>query len=167
MLEKPCLEQNLNRYLVIYDNYTAYYHSEIDFHLCLCQDFHRHLLNMDSFELQSHYQHTFRNPSLSRKPNWTIGTIIRVRKFGTQYHNARVIAKDCSIIKICFFERKSQTEMWIHSNSPIIDLSQDILAPKQIDSSKDIIITDIDLSRLRKRQINDNIINEGIPIKID
>jgi hypothetical protein len=114
----------------------------------------------------------------SKQSNWTIGTIIRVRKFGTQYHHARIIDKDCSIIKICFFERKSQPEMWIYSNSSIIDSYQDLsLSSIRISSSlsssfphssiEDIIISDTDLSRLRKRKTHVNNINEGISIKND
>ena len=39
VFETPCQMKNQNRYLVLYDNFTAYYHSHSEFHLCLCQDF--------------------------------------------------------------------------------------------------------------------------------
>jgi hypothetical protein len=157
--------------LIIYDNYTAYYHLQTDFHLCLCQDFQKHLANIDYTELRSYYQYAFQNSHTFKQPNWTIGTIIRVRKFGAQYHNARIIDKDCSIIKICFFERKSQPVIWIHSNSSMIDSFQELSlsrklrlssSSKSLQSFDDIIISDTDLSRLRKRKTNVNNINEGI-----
>lgn len=94
-----------------------------------------------------------------------------MRKFGLQYHNARIIDKDCSLIKVCFFERKSQSEMWIHSNSSFVDVTQDLFLSTKltISSSSDespipteeMMIKDLDLSRLRKRKINVNNINEG------
>jgi len=181
VLEKPCSIKNLNRYLIIYDNYTAYYHLQTDFHLCLCQNFEKHMSNIDYTELRAHYRNAFRNSNKSKQYNLAIGTIIRVRKFDTQYHNARIIDKDCSIIKLCFFERKSQTEMWIHSNSSIIEFSSQELSlssklrisspvlssSKSHDSIKDIILSNSDLSRLRKRKTNVNNINEGISVKYD
>jgi len=178
ILENPCPMKNFNRYLIIYDNYTAYYHLQIDFHLCLCQNFQKHMSNIDYLELRSYYKHAFQNSMTSKQSNWTIGTIIRVRKFGTQYHHARIIDKDCSIIKICFFERKSQPEMWIYSNSSIIDSYQDLslsrilrisssLSSSSHNSMEDMIISDTDLSRLRKRKTSVNNINEGISIVND
>jgi hypothetical protein len=173
ILEQPCPMKNFNRYLIIYDNYSASYHLQIDFHLCLCQDFQKHMLNIDYSELRSYYKHAFQNFNTSKQSNWTIGTIIRVRKFGTQYHHARIIDKDCSIIKICFFERKSQPEMWIYANSSIIESFQGLSLSRklQISSShntiEDIIISDTDISRLRKRKTNVNNINEGISIRND
>ncbi len=168
ILEKPCLNENHNRYLILYDDYTAYYHSQTDLHLCLCQDFQKHLSNIDYTELRSYYHHAFRNSHRSKSSNWTIGTIIRVRKFGTQYHNARIIDKDCSIIKICFFERKSQAEIWIHSNSSMIDSFEELSLTNKLTISsstqaiEDMIISDTDFSRLRKRKNHVNHINEGI-----
>jgi len=137
--------------------------------------------NIDYRELKSYYQHAFENFQTFKRSNLTLGKIIRVQKFGTQYHNARIIDKDCSIIKLCFFERKSQTEMWIHSNSSIIEFSSQELSlssklrisspvlssSKSHDTIKDIILSNSDLSRLRKRKTNVNNINEGISIKND
>jgi hypothetical protein len=178
VLETPCQTINNNRYLVLYDNFTASYHSHSEFHLCLCQDYRRHLLNIDYKELRSHYQHAFQNLNNSLQQKYSLGSIIRVRKFGTQYHHARIIDKDCSIIKICFFERKSQPEMWIYSNSSIIDSYQDLslsrilrisssLSSSSHNSMEDMIISDTDLSRLRKRKTSVNNINEGISIVND
>jgi hypothetical protein len=180
ILETPCSLKNFNRYLIIYDDFAAYYHLQTDFHLCLCQDFQRHMSNIDYTDLRSHYQHAFHGPNTSNKSKtFTLGTIIRVRKFGSQFHNARIIDKDCSIIKICFFERKSQAEMWIHSNSSIIDQSQELPLPIKLRMSsqsssssssisdnpiKDLVLSDSDLSRLRKRKTNVININEGISI---
>ncbi|CAF1154657.1 unnamed protein product [Rotaria sordida] len=177
IFEKPCSIKNLNRYLIIYDNFTAKYHSQTDFHLCLCQDFEKHLSNIDYIELRSYYKYAFRNLNKFHQSNFSIGTIIRVRRFDTQYHNARIIDKDCSLIKICFYERKSQTQIWIHSNSSMIDSSQELSlttklkisssssslssSVRSLDSTNDMMITDLDLSRLRKRKTNVNNINEG------
>ncbi|CAF1173306.1 unnamed protein product [Rotaria sp. Silwood1] len=178
ILEKPCSIKNLNRYLIIYDNYTAQYHLQTDFHLCLCQDFHKHLSNIDYTDLRSYYKHAFKNSNRIQQSNFSIGTIMRVRKFGSQYHNSRIIDKDCSLIKICFYERKSQTQIWIHSKSSMIDSSQELSLStklkislssssllsspfKSSDSTNDMMIADLDLSRLRKRKPHVNNINEG------
>lgn len=146
ILEQPCSIKNQNRYLVLYDNHTAAYHSQIDFHLCLCQEFAKHLLSIDYIDLRFYYQQIFDNLNRFAPPNWSLGQIIRVKKFGSQYHNARIVDKDHSLIKICFFERKSQAEMWIYSNSSIIQ------------SYADIPITETDLRCLRKRKTH---VNEG------
>jgi hypothetical protein len=169
VLEQPCLTKNKNRYLVLYDNFTASYHSDSEFHLCLCQDFRRHLLNIDYKELRSHYQHAFENLNTSMLSNYPLDSIIRVRKFGAQYHNVRVIDIDCSIIKICFFERKSKKEMWIHSNSSIIEPSSQVLQSTTLaihsepqTPTEEIVNSYSDLSRLRKRKNNTSNINKGI-----
>ncbi|CAF3953972.1 unnamed protein product [Rotaria sordida] len=166
--EMPCSIKNKNRYLVLYDNFTASYHSHSEFHLCLCQDFRRHILNIDYKDLRSHYQHAFQNSNLSRQSNYTIGNIIRVRKFGAQYHNVRIIDIDYSIIKICFFERKSKKEIWIHSNSSIIEQSQQILQltrltipPSPQTPTEEISNSYSDLSRLRKRKSHSSNTNKG------
>lgn len=173
--ERPSSIDNQNRYLILFDNYTAAYHSQINFHLCLCQNFQRHLSNFDYQELRSYYEHVFQPSARSKSSHWPIGTIIRVRKFGTQYHNARIIDRDCSIMKICFFERKSQTEVWIYSNSPMIDSMVNIPLSNTIrlssssttlNSMEDIIISDGDFSRLRKRKNNVNNRSEGICLSI-
>ena len=151
--EIPCLETNNNRYLVLYDNFTARYHSHSEFHLCLCQDFRRHLLNIDYKVLRSHYQHALQNvtsPTLSKYP---LNTVIRVKKFDGQYHNARVIEIDCSIIKICFFERKAKSEIWIHSNSSIIEHAPPISLSAPPTPTED---PDPDRPRLRKRKSDGN-----------
>jgi hypothetical protein len=173
ILEIPCPKTNHNRYLVSYDNFTAYYHSYSEFHLCLCQDFRRHLLNIDYKDLRVHYQHAFQNLDRFLQPKYTLNSVIRVRKFGTQYHNVRVIDIDCSIIKISFFERKSKTEIWIHSNSSIIESSPPesqstaLSIPSPPSSApqtptKEITDSYSDLSRLRKRKSNGNNTNKSM-----
>jgi len=119
IFERPSLTLNQNRYLILYDNFTAAYQAHSQLHLCLCQDFRRHLLNIDYQELRAHYQHAFDNQS--KTVTYERGRTLRVKKFGHQYHNVRIIDIDCSLIKISFFERKSQPEIWIHSNSSIIE----------------------------------------------
>jgi hypothetical protein len=159
IIENPCSIKNANRYLIIYDDFTADYHLQTDFHVCLCQDYEKHLSNIDYTELRSYYQHSFHQSNLSKQTNFLLGTIIRVRKFGTQYHNARIIDKDCSIIKICFFERKSQTEMWIHSNSSMIESSEEFYLSRKLRISSSTSNSE------RKRKTNLNHITEGIEEK--
>jgi hypothetical protein len=165
VLEIPCLMKNNNRYLVLYDNFTACYHSHSEFHLCLCQDFRRHLLNIDYKVLRTYYQHAFQNLDISIQSKYTLDNIIRVRKFGDQYHNVRIIDIDYSIIKICFFERKSKKEIWIYSNSSIIEQTTPILSPPSSapqSPTKEIVNSYSDLPRLRKRKINGNNMNKGM-----
>ena len=168
VFERPSIA-NHSRYLILFDDYTAAYDHQTDFHLCLCQNFPKHLSNIDYSQLRTYYQYVFEQSSRSNSTNWPIGTIVRVRKFGTQYHNARIIDRDCSIMKICFFERKSQAEMWIHSNSSMIDptvhvpLAQTFpLSSSTLNSIEDLIISDGHFSRLRKRKSNVNNRLEGI-----
>ena len=172
VFETPCPTKNLNRYLVFYDNFTAYYHSHSEFHLCLCQDFRRHLLNIDYKDLRLHYQNAFQNSNVSMQTKYSVGDIIRVRKFGDQYHNARVIDIDCSIINVCFFERKSKTELWIHLNSSIIERSTQVLESTAVTipspppsepqtSTEEFVNSYSDLSRLRKRKCNGSSANKG------
>ena len=168
ILETPCSIKNNNRYLVLYDDFTAHYHLLSEFHLCLCQDFRRHISNIDYKDLQLHYQHAFKNSNLSKQSTYVLNSIIRVRKFGAQYHNVRIIDIDCSIIKICFFERKSKKEMWIHSNSSIIEqFQQASQSITTISSSPQTSVDDFshsspDLSRLRKRKIHNSNTNDGM-----
>ena len=122
ILEQPCLVTNNNRYLVLDDSFAARYYTQPEFHLCLCQDFRRHLLNIDYKELRTFYQHAFECTTKNfRLRRFHCHETIRVKKFDATYHRAEVIQLDCSIMKICFFERKSQKQMWIHSNSSIIE----------------------------------------------
>ena len=175
--ERPCPMKNKNRYLVLYDNFTACYQTHSDLHLCLCQDYRRHLLNIDYKELRTHYQHVFQNLNHSIQTKYNLGNIIRVKKFGSQYHNVRVVDIDCSIIKICFFERKSNKEMWIYSDSMIIEQSQEIIQSTTLTlpspppsepptPTEESINSYSDLSRLRKRKSNGNDMNKGMLISI-
>ena len=76
---------------------------------------------------------------------------------------------DCSIIKICFFERKLKPEIWIHSNSSIIDqtsLNAQPMIPSPPSSSpptptKEIVESYADLTRLRKRRNNSDNTNKN------
>jgi hypothetical protein len=166
ILEMPCSTTNHDRYLVIYDNFTAYYHLSTDFHLCLCQDFSRHVFNMDYIDIRTHYQYAFQTCQTSLVRNLQVGSIIRVKKFGTQYHNARIIEQDCSIIKICFYERKSQPEMWLHCQSSIIERNVSNSNDVAVELSKSNFIDDkityeSDVSRLRKRTLSTTPAVEG------
>lgn len=124
ILETPCSIVNNNRYLVLYDNFTSFYHSPTEFQLCLCQDFARHMSTLDNSDLRDYYHQAFESArTMSNEVSLSRGQIIRVRKFGRQYHNARIIDEDCSLIEICFYERKSQLKLWIYRYSSMIDFS--------------------------------------------
>ena len=153
--ETPCPQTNNDRYLVLYDDYTAHYHTHSQLHLCLCQDFRRHLSNLDCKDLRAYYQQAFQPRNGLFQSKYSLNSIIRVRKYGSQYHNVRVIDIDHSILKICFFERKAQTEIWIHCNSSMIEQtppSPPASAPPTPQTEE--IISDA--SRLRKRKIDGN-----------
>ncbi|UJR10001.1 hypothetical protein I4U23_014224 [Adineta vaga] len=163
VLELPCITTNNNRYLVLYDDFTACYHSYGELHLCLCQDFRRHLLNIDYKDLRDYYQQAFKNLNKSMQITYSLDSIIRVKKFGAQYHNVRVIEVDYSLLKTCFFERKSKKEIWIYCNSSIIERTQPIIELPIVTVSEnpptptdETIEPCADLPRLRKRQNDDN-----------
>lgn len=171
--EIPCPIKNNNRYLILYDNFTAGYSSPSEFHLCLCQDFRRHISNIEYKDLQTYYEHAFQNLNSSKESNYAIDDIIRVKKFGPQYHNTRIVDIDCSIIKVCFFERKSKTEMWIHSIASIIDQSQVISQSNELSlpSSPQTSIEDGNNSlRLRKRKSsnskNESMFENNLPLNL-
>jgi len=122
--ERPCPSTNDNRFLILYDDFTAAYHSTSEsFHLCFCQDFRRHLLNIESKDLRTFYRKVFHQTDSSIQRKFSLHQIIRVRKFDSNFHNARILQIDHSIMKICFYERKSQKEIWIHNDASIIDSS--------------------------------------------
>lgn len=156
ILEQPCLVTNNNRYLVLDDSFAARYYTQPEFHLCLCQDFRRHLLNIDYKELRTFYQHAFDCTTKNfRLRRFTCQDTIRVRKFDATYHRAEVIEIDCSIMKICFFERKSQKQMWIHSNASIIEhVSPPTATPAVATLAVEEIVenTPSDTIQLRKRK---------------
>ena len=170
IFETPCSERNRDRYLIAYDNFSAGYHFSTDFHLCLCQDFSQHMTNLDSDDIQVHYQHAFRRIHQNVENHFSIGQTIPVRKYGVQYHNARVVDQDCALIKVCFFERKSQPEMWIHCQSSIIQssflssLSQLLISSTfPVNNSTDdnsAIHSDASCSHKRSRHLNNE--NEGM-----
>ena len=119
--ETPCPTNNADRTLVLYDDMTGSYHSLGEFHVCLCQDFRRHLSNLDCDDLRLYYEQVLQSSNVPAVGKFTVGETIRVRKFGAKFHNARVTKIDCSLIKVCFFERRSRKQIWIHWNSSIID----------------------------------------------
>lgn len=162
ILETPCSRTNCDRYLVLYDNFTALYHGSVDFHRCVCQDFSRHLSNLDYTELRSFYQHAFEHCNGLKASHLVPGSVISVRKFGTQSHFVRIIDEDCSLIKICFFERKSQAEIWIHRQSPMIETRSTFpLSNNSRLSLPSLPANVVDQSRFRKRKTTSQNVNEG------
>jgi hypothetical protein len=120
--QRPCFETNDNRYLVLYDDFSASYPTDACLHLCLCQDFHRHLLNFEYQPLRSYYTDLLDgHPSTKSSNHYRIGDVIRVKKFGGQFHNARILERDQQLLYICFYQRQSPKRMWIYMNSSIIE----------------------------------------------
>jgi hypothetical protein len=165
--QRPCPMNNDDRYLIVFDDFTAYYYTESTFRLCLCQDFRRHLSNIDNRQLRAHYQHIFQSKYVSYQPTFVRNQIIRVRKFGDQYHRARILDIDCSIIRICFFERRTAKQMWIYANSSIIEQeSTSISIDVHLSIDNDNRPTNSDSICLRKRKRTTRETNQGWSISI-
>jgi len=100
-------------------------------HLCLCQDFEQNSRLIESKLIRENLEKLFYNKNLNKK-QYQIHNYVRVKKFDDQYHNAQIIDIDCSIIKLKFYERQAQTEMWIHHESSLID--DTIMSPIELAS---------------------------------
>ncbi|CAF0956757.1 unnamed protein product [Didymodactylos carnosus] len=115
---------NHYRHLIIFDNLSATYHENMgEIHLSLARDFSCHLphLNLSSrIFFRQYFDYILSSTKVIPTINFPINTIIRVKHAGN-YHNARIIEKDCSMIKVKFFERKSQLEIWIYSGAIVIE----------------------------------------------
>ncbi|CAF1263192.1 unnamed protein product [Rotaria magnacalcarata] len=130
--ETPSL-YNYQRYLILFDDGTATYTTNNNtIHLCLCQDFERNLRSIESGTLEQNLDKLIYNKN-SNKRKFQLQDEVRVKKFDDKYHNARMVDADCSIVKLKFYERQAQTEIWMHSDSLLIDdaaiASVDIASP--------------------------------------
>ncbi|CAF4258289.1 unnamed protein product [Rotaria sp. Silwood2] len=129
--EVPSLNNHL-RHLILFDDGTAKYTVENDLiYLCLCQDFERNSRSIESKLIRENFEKLLLNKYLN-KQKFHIHNYVRVKKFDDKYHNARTIDVDCSIIKLKFYERQAQTEIWMHQHSLLID--DTIIAPIEIAS---------------------------------
>ncbi|CAF0786002.1 unnamed protein product [Rotaria sordida] len=109
------------RHLILFDDGTAKYTMENDLiYLCLCQDFERNSRSIESKLMRQNFEKLLSNKCLN-KQKFHIHNYVRVKKFDDKYHNARIIDVDCSIIKLKFYERQAQTEIWMHQHSLLID----------------------------------------------
>jgi hypothetical protein len=130
--ESPLIDNNF-RHLILFDDGTAAYTMTNDrIHLCLCQDFELNFRAIESKTIRENFQELFFNENLNKK-QFQMHNYVRVKKFDDHYHNAQIIHTDCSIIKLKFYERQAQTEIWMHRQSVFIDdiimLPIDIASP--------------------------------------
>jgi hypothetical protein len=123
---------NHSRHLILFDDGTATYAKDNDrIHLCLCQDFEQNSRSIGSKLLRENFQELLFNKNLNSK-QFQIHNYVRVKKFDDKYHNAQIIDIDCSIIKLKFYERQAQTEIWMHQQSSLIDNT--IMSPIELAS---------------------------------
>ena len=118
--ESPSI-YNHKRHLILFDDGTTSYTRDNDrIQLCLCQDFEQNCRTIESKLIRQNFKTLLFNKNFHAQ-KFQIHNYIRVRKFDDKYHNARIIDMDCSMIKIKFYERQAQTEIWIHQYSSFID----------------------------------------------
>jgi len=133
--EIPSIYNHL-RHLILFDDGTAAYTMSNDrIHLCLCQDFEQNFRSIESKLIRENFEELLFNKNLNNK-RYQIHNYIRVKKFDDKYHNAQIIDIDCSIIKLKFYERQAQTEIWMHQQSLLIN--DTIMSP--IDIASPIIL---------------------------
>ncbi len=118
--EVPSLDNHL-RHLILFDDGTAAYTMTNDrIHLCLCQDFERNSRSIESKLVRENLQELLFKRMFTKK-QFQLHNYVRVKKFDDKYHNAQIIDIDCSIMKLKFYERQAQTEIWIHQQSLLIE----------------------------------------------
>jgi hypothetical protein len=133
--EIPSIYNHL-RHLILFDDGTAAYTMSNDrIHLCLCQDFEQNFRSIESKLIRENFEELLFNKNLNNK-QYQIHNYVRVKKFDDKYHNAQIIDIDCSIIKLKFYERQAQTEIWMHQQSLLIN--DTIMSP--IDIASPIIL---------------------------
>jgi hypothetical protein len=104
-------------------------------YLCLCQDFEQNSRFIESKLIRENFNELLFKQNSSRK-EYQIHNYVRVKKFDDKYHNAQIIDIDCSIIKLKFYERQAQTEIWMHQQSSLI--TDTIMSP--IDLASPVIL---------------------------
>ena len=121
------------RHLILFDDGTAIYTSVHDhIHLSLLQDFQQNCGAIESKCVRNNFEE-FLILNRRNRNHLHVNTHVRVKKFDHNYHNARITAVDCSIVKLMFYERQAQTEIWMHQRSPLIEdtylLPMDLVTP--------------------------------------
>ncbi|CAF1044890.1 unnamed protein product [Adineta ricciae] len=129
--ESPSMVNNL-RHLILFDDGTATYTTADDrIHLCLCQDFQRNSRSIELKFVQKDLEEILFHDNVNKKP-YGLYHYVRVKKFDGNYHNAQITKIDCSIMKLKFYERQAQTEIWMHRRSILID--DVVMSPVEIAS---------------------------------
>ena len=93
---------------------------EDNLHLCLSQDFHENVRSIELSSARDSIEAKF-NDELIEKNAYQVNQYLRVKKFGEKYHNVQIIEIDCSLLKLKFYQRQAQTEIWIHCQSILIE----------------------------------------------
>ena len=129
--ESPSMANNL-RHLILFDDGTATYTTADDrIHLCLCQDFQRNSRSIELKFVQKDLEEILFHDNVNKK-QYELYHYVRVKKFDGNYHNAQITEIDCSTIKLKFYERQAQTEVWMHRRSILID--DVVMSPVEIAS---------------------------------
>lgn len=129
--ENPSIENHL-RHLILFDDGSASYTIASDrIRLCLCQDFEQNSRLIESKLVREDFQQLIVYEHRTRK-SFQLNSYVCVKKFDEKYHNAQIIDLDCSIMKLKFYERQAQTEIWMHQQSTLI--SETIMAPVDLAS---------------------------------
>jgi hypothetical protein len=111
---------NHSRHLILFDDGSAIYTMINDkIHLCLCQDYEQNSRLIESKLIRENFNELLFKQNYPKK-HYQINNYVRVKKFDDKYHNAQIIDIDCSIIKLKFYERQAQTEIWMHQQSALI-----------------------------------------------
>lgn len=129
--ESPSMGNHL-RHLILFDDGIATYSTSSDrIYLCLCQDFEQNSRLIESKVIRENFEQLFFHEHLPKK-TFQLNNYVCVKKFDDKYHNAQVIDIDCSIMKLKFYERQAQTEIWMHQQSALI--SEIIMTPVDLAS---------------------------------
>jgi hypothetical protein len=147
---------NHSRHLILFDDGTAAYTMTNDrIHLCLGQDFEQNSRLIESKLIRDSFEELLYKKNLNTK-QFQIYNYVSVKKFDEKYHNAQIIDIDCSIIKLKFYQRQAQTEIWMHQQSSLIN--DKVMPP--IDIASPVIVQnkrkhdEISTSEFKPRKIN-------------
>lgn len=147
-------EFNHFRYLILFDDGTTSYTQETDeIYVCLSQNLQDHLRFIESKSIRDDWEQILVS---TKQISFTIDQHIRVKKFDDQYHNAQIVELDCSLIKIKFYERQAQTQIWLHQLSNLIN--EQCLVP--IDIASPVIFP-------KRQRVDSNLVENSFPLRFD
>ena len=118
--ETPSMPNQLRHLVLLEDGTGAYTETGDRLHLCLSQDFERTINAIESKCLRENLEHIFVSDSVPQT-SFRLHQHVRVKKFDDKYHNAQIVDLDGSLIKVKFYQRQAQTEIWMHQQSLFID----------------------------------------------